>query len=312
MRKVKRILTSIMMAATMMLTTPCVFAAEASDTDASGTDATPMDSVQTPEDAVDAEFDPAGVYHAAMGIQTCNTAWINRKAFFSEEINEYYGTDLSDKLWAGDPSASGSVYEGTFTDVELAGNGTYTVKLEHADFSGETAISQLFVATDIPVTEDITVTDFTVNINGKDVVTFPEAELEDEDTYLVGGMVIIAINHWRTPLVDKLESLGVYEDNSNGITLLNGNGDENITLTFTIDGFNYDKVEDAAVEDTTVEETSDSVATDSSVSKTDSSSSDKKDDKKDDSKFPVIPVVIGAVVVVGGAAAAVVLKKKKK
>ena len=70
-----------------------------------------------------------GKYHAALGLQTCNKVWINRFAYYDKEANQYYGTDKAGCMIAADPSASGKEYAGTFKDVEIAGNGTYTCLL---------------------------------------------------------------------------------------------------------------------------------------------------------------------------------------
>lgn len=290
MKKFKKILTSLMMAVVVMSSATMVFAEEPENTDAT----------EAVEEKV---FDPSGTYHAALGIQTCNTAWINRQAYFTDSLNQYYGTDMNDKLWAGDPSAAGNVYEGTFTDIELKGNGTYTVKLEGADFDGETTISQLYVATDIPVNDAIKVTDFKVTINDRVVVTFPEAELEDEDKYNEGGLLILAINHWRKPLVQKLEELGVCEDDTSGIRLLTGTGDDNVYLTFTINGFDYDNEE--ATEAVETEAETEVQATEAVAEKTDS------DNAGGLSTTQIILICVAAAVVVVIVVVVVVSKKKK-
>lgn len=55
---------------------------------------TPTIYVCEPAEEEASGFDPSGTYHAAMGIQTCDTLWIMRSAYFCESLNEYYGTDL--------------------------------------------------------------------------------------------------------------------------------------------------------------------------------------------------------------------------
>ena len=73
---------------------------------------------------------------------------------------------------------------GTFTDAEIAGNGTYTLKLEGADFQGETAISQLHIATDIPLNDKIKFTNVKAKVDGREVTSFDEGVPENEEPYL--------------------------------------------------------------------------------------------------------------------------------
>lgn len=180
----------------------------------------------------------AAKYHAALGLQTCNKVWINRFAYYDKEANQYYGTDKAGCMIAADPSASGKEYAGTFKDVEIAGNGTYTVALEDADFGGETALSQLHVATDIPLNKVIKFKNVFFTINGKKIATFDQGYMEDEEPYINGGMDILLLNSWREPLVDQLEKKG-RSKKQNGYNLLKGTGKENISITFTVTGFNY-------------------------------------------------------------------------
>lgn len=192
------------------------------------------------------ELDKHGTYHAAMGIQTCTQVWINRNAYFDKDANSKFGTDEAATLYAADPSGENATYAGEFTDVEIKGNGTYTVSLKDADFAGETDISQLHVATDIPLNDEIKFTDVTFSVNGKKIATFEEGFMEDEEPYLGGGMDLICINHWRPSLVELLATKGVYETAESGCTLLQGNGKESIDITFTISGFDYDNPEAVA------------------------------------------------------------------
>ena len=185
-----------------------------------------------------------GKYHAAMGLQTCTKAWLIRYAYFDKEANAYYGTEKAGTLIAEDPSAKGKEYAGNFTDVEITGNGTYTVSLEGADFGGETDLSQLHVATDIPLNDQIKFTDVSFSVNGKTVTSFDEGYMEDEEPYLGGGMDLLLINGWREPLVKKLEEKGLKKKGS-GYSLIKGTGNESISITFTISGFNYKEGETA-------------------------------------------------------------------
>lgn len=186
------------------------------------------------------ELNLNGKYHAALGIQTCNTKWFSRLGYFGKDNNKYYGTKNYAKLIGDDGNA-----KGTFNDVEIAGNGTYEVSLTNAEFEGETAISQLHIATDIPVKDKddvISFTDLKVTVNDKEVISYDKAILENEK-YNKNGAVPILINHWRTNVVSALKDKGLSEDSGSGYNLLNGKGKENISVTFTVSGFNYNKGE---------------------------------------------------------------------
>lgn len=184
------------------------------------------------------KLDPNGTYHAALGLQTCTQVWINRFAYYDKESNKYYGTEDAAKMFAGDPSRNGADYACEFEDAEIKGNGTYTVKVTGADFAGETDISQLHVATDIPMNDTIKFTDVSFSVNGKKIATFDEGYMEDEEPYINGGMDLLLLNGWRDPLVDELENKGLTKKKS-GYNLLNGSGKESISVTFTVTGFNY-------------------------------------------------------------------------
>ena len=167
---------------------------------------------------VSAEGEDQPVYHAAMGIQTATQIWIQRWGYYDGEENEYYGTEDYDKLYDGQKK----FYDGTFEDVEIRGNGTYTLSLKDADLAGETTISQLHIATDIPVAESekLQFTDVKLEINGNEILQFDQAVMEDEEPYLQGGAVILIFNHWRGQLIETLKGMGRSEDSGNGWDLL--------------------------------------------------------------------------------------------
>ncbi len=255
-----------------------------------------------PGDAVQAKakkLDPNGVYHAALGLQTCTQVWMNRFAYFDKEANSYYGTEDAGKMIAGDPSGDGASYDGTFEDVEIKGNGTYTVKLTGADFAGETDISQLHVATDIPLNDTIKFKDVSFTIDGKKIATFDEGYMEDETPYLGGGMDLLLINHWREGLVKDLSSKGVSESVENGYTLLQGTTGEEISVTFTVSGFSYDNP--------------DAVATEAPTKAPDTASSASSDETSEEKgSSNIIPICIaGGVIVLVCAGIFVIVRKKK-
>ena len=249
------------------------------------------------------KLDLNGKYHATMGIQTSTKLWYNHLGYYEKTQNKYYKTDKADKIVYTNPDTQEeTTATGTFTDAEIAGNGTYTLKLEGADFQGETAISQLHIATDIPLNDKIKFTNVKAKVDGREVTSFDEGVPENEEPYLQGGTVILLMNHWRPELVKQLQEDGLSESAESGYDLLKGTTDESVEITFTVSGFNYDNPD--AVEETpepTQAADSSSVSGSTSGSETDS----------DSSGVPVVPIVIVVVVVVaiGGV---MVFKSKKK
>lgn len=185
-----------------------------------------------------------GTYHATLGIQTATDLWITRMGYYEKSQNEFYGTENADKMFCENKETHEmEAQPGTFQDVEIKGNGTYTVSLDNGEFSGERIISQLHVATDIPVNDTIKFSNVSASINGKTVAEFEEGFMENEEPYLQGGMVCLIFNHWRAELVKQVGERGLSEDCSNGYTLLLGSGQENVSITFTVSGFSYDNPE---------------------------------------------------------------------
>lgn len=177
-----------------------------------------------------AEVDLDGVYHATLGIQTNPTLWQSRMGYYVADHNDTYGTEYWDKLCSGTFGTEDFVtYAGTFDEVEITGNGTYTVSLTGADFGGETSVSQLHVATDIPDTGAITFTDYVVKVNGRKVAEYEEAYI-DKDGYADDLCVLLAYNNWRSDL-KAMDGVMDPEILGEGV---------DITITFTVSGFNYD------------------------------------------------------------------------
>lgn len=239
------------------------------------------------------EVDLDGTYHAALGVSTATQKWINRNAYFDKNANEFFGTENGNKLMSEDSATGDKVaHDGTFTDVEIKGNGTYTVKLEGANFEGETTICMLHVPTDIPVTDKIKFTDVSAKINGKTVLEFDEAFMEDEEPYLGGGMDVILLNHWREALVKQLSDKGINETGTNGYDFLLGTGNESVEVTFTVSGFNYDKEPDAT--------------------KAPAKADTQKDQKSNGTSSATVAVVLIVVAVVAIAGAVVIVFRKRK
>lgn len=241
-----------------------------------------------------------GKYHATLGIQTATEKWFTHLGYYEKVQNKYFDTEYADKLvYADNSTGEDTAAEGTFTNVEIAGNGAYTLKLEDADFLGEQVISQLHIATDIPLNDTIKFKNVKAVINGRQVLSFDEGVEEDQEPYLQGGMVILLLNHWRPELIKKLkEEAGKAEDSENGWTLLQGSGKEKVEITFTVEGFAYDNPD--AVEQEPTDTPAPAVDTSDKAAKSDVSKS----------SVPVVPIVV-AVVVIAAAAVVVAVRKKK-
>lgn len=246
------------------------------------------------------EVDLDGTYHARMGCQTSNTLWVMQMNYYKGDANDTLGTEMENKLFCADPEDSEKriAKEGTFNEVEISGNGVYTVTLDKANFDGETDLSQFHVATDIPLNDKIKFTDVKAKVNGRTIVTFDEAIMEDEEPYLEGGMVVLVLNHWRDVLKGYLSEHGCSEDASSGWHLLKGDGDDNLSITFTVSGFNKDNPD-------AVEETPTPVQT--------KAPQKEEDDEKDSGSYMLIGAVAAGVgAVIAGVAVVVVSSRKKK
>ena len=187
------------------------------------------------EASAQAAYDENGVYHAYFGVQT--PTWIFRNA----HDDAIYGKDSGcfDQLGFidGDWVAQG----GTFTDAEIAGNGRYTVGVTGFDFSGtfqdqailgaDGLFNLLFVSTDLPMNDNIVLSNVTLKMDGKEIVT-QDSALLDADSKEVKK--ILLANIWNK----EITSLPYYAAPT-----------QSIEISFDVSGFAYDKVaEEAPVE----------------------------------------------------------------
>ena len=67
-------------------------------------------------------------------------------------------------------------------------------------------------------------------------------------------MVILLLNHWRAELVKEVAAKGLSETAESGWKLLQGTGDENVEITFTVSGFDYDNPDAVAADETSASE----------------------------------------------------------
>ncbi|MDE7288568.1 MAG: hypothetical protein K2N71_03565 [Oscillospiraceae bacterium] len=131
-------------------------------------------------------------YHAYLGVQT-NPSWIFRNGWNDGS----FGRDNYDNFNKLSKDGAPADIDGTFTDVEITGDGTYKVSLTGADLSDEEKFSLLFVSTDIPVDAGVSITNVKVIIDGQEKYTFDEAFItEDTGEYIQ----VQARNIWNDDL----------------------------------------------------------------------------------------------------------------
>lgn len=252
--------------------------------------------------AAKAAFDADGTYHAYFGLQETGT-WIFRDEWYSDTL----GIDGKDMKKANLTFDNGTLFqsgtdgvtaiEGTqVQDVEIKGNGTYTVGVSNLnnalDTKGdaETKISMIYVDTDIPMTakdNPVTISDVKLTCDGKEISVPSEPFFPSEYTDESGLLRFDAMNSYQK---DK----GEYAD-SPDITVV---PTDSIQITFTVSGFNSDNPDAVAPADD-----ASSASSDANTTSDASTTSSKK-------SSPVVPIVIVVVVVV--AVVAVVVVKKKK
>lgn len=154
-------------------------------------------------------------YHAYLGVQT-NPSWIFRNGWNDASFGKTY--ENFDKLSKDGAPAD---IAGTFTDVDITGDGTYKVSLTGADLSDEELFSLLFVSTDIPADSGVSITNVKVIIDGQEKYTFAEGYIpEDTGEYIQ----VQARNIWNDDL-GKEDGLFAY-------TMPN----DSVEMEFTVSG----------------------------------------------------------------------------
>ncbi len=251
-----------------------------------GGEDTPSDGGET------AGFDPAGSYNAYFGLQS--PSWTYRDPWNADNGigSENWGQ------WVKN-NDSGETY-GVVEDAKVAGNGTYTVSLkdfgnvfvdEFANNSdGLDKFRILMITTDIPLSDDVKITDVKLIMDGKTVKTYDTAFLDPDDTEY---HKILIQNEWNN---DLKETLPFYSAPA-----------KSIELQFTIAGFNYDN------ENAVPEEPSTDAPEAATNANADAEATTSANDGNDEGGIDTTTIVIiVAVVVVVVVAAVVVLGKKKK
>lgn len=250
------------------------------------------------------EFDANGEYVAQMYVQM-DGSWVFRNKWDDKDYGTAMGYQYAGQLSQVE-GENAVPYDGTFTDVKLQGNGTYTLKLENPNFVKDVdgtktepkRFNMIGISTNIPASaqDKVKITDATLKINDSSVYTYTWKDAlvdeEDEDYMLI-------------PLLNVYNDKGDYDAVNEQL-----GGDEStfmgevtsIEITFTVSGFGYDK----AVEATTAEETTAAADTATKAdAKADSSSSNGL-------PTPAIIGIVAAVVVVVVVIVVVATSKKKK
>lgn len=188
-----------------------------SDTAAGGTD-TPADP---PQPTV--TFDPTASYDAYLLLQT--PSWTYRNAW-----NDATG-GMDSEFW-GDFIYGNETKQtyGKVTDTAVNGNGTYSVKITDFgtifadDFAaaGQEYFNILGVSTNIPLSDDIKITDVKMIVDGSTKVKYAEAYLDPDATDYVK---ILVQNIWN----DDVKETTYYPVPT-----------ESLEIQFTISGFSYD------------------------------------------------------------------------
>ncbi len=239
------------------------------------------------EEKVEAEIDLNGVYHAFIGFQSptysFRNAWDGDDGYGHDtpEFSQVTGWEGSDEL----------VIPGTFEDVDIAGNGTYTVAAHGLDFQtddwSQDHMNLIFFSTDIPNTTQITFSDIQLKVNGNSV-SISNYLVTDENTCLR----VMLQNIWDTD--HGIAELPFYQT---PVT--------DLEITFTVSGFAYDKAADAST-DTAAPAADASADTEAGKEAADDTKSDKG------GNAGLIVGIIAGVAVIGGGAAFLASKKGKK
>ena len=233
------------------------------------------------EDATTAAaVDKNGVYHAYLGFQT--PVYSFRNSF--DDATYGRDTDFFNQItgWADNEAVA---IPGTFTDVEIAGNGTYTVSVEGMEFpAGEfdtqDYMNLIFLSTDIPNSGEITISNVILKVNDKTVDLAENiGAIVSPDS--VNYLNMLLQNVWN----DDVKTIGAYSVPPTSMS-----------ITFDVAGFDYDN---------TATVTDDTAAADDTAAVTDTV-------EESSSNSTVIIIVVIAVVVIAVVVVAVVLGKKKK
>ena len=179
-----------------------------------------------------APVDLNGVYHAYLGLQTPTYSF--RNAFDEESYGrEAEGGKYFNQITGWDADNNAVTRAGTFEDVEIKGNGIYTVKVTGMDLAGDfdsqDYFNLIFLSTDIPNTGEITISDIVLSVDGMTPEINPILSPDS-----VNYINMLIQNIWN----DDVKEIGYYNVPPT-----------EMSITFTVSGFAYDNEGEAPAEE---------------------------------------------------------------
>ncbi len=235
-----------------------------------------------------------GSYFAGIGIQS-NPNYIFRNTYSDATYGLLTNPDFfNEGLHAIDSTGAAVKYDGTFEDVMIDGDGTYTVKLLGANLEGETGYHMIFVTTALPYSDQLKFTEIIVKINGKEVGYFPDGEklFKSDNTEYFDVMVQNDYNSAQTDMISIPENV------------------KDIEITFTIEGMGYESEVTKGQDPDPTPTVAPTKAPEATATPAPTAPAEGGNDKG--SNTGLIIGIIAAVVVLGGGATAGVLVSKKK
>ena len=168
------------------------------------------------------------------------------------------------------------------------------------DFGEDETLNLLFVSTNIPLNDQVKVTDVNVYMDGQKKYTFDEAFMNPDATTYMNWQ---QINIWN-------EDLGK-EDGLFGYTM----PQDSIEIEFTISGFAYDNTDSAEAEETTTAAEEETEAETTAAEETEAEASAAETEAasapaESSSGNAGVIIAIVAVVIVAAVVVVIVIKKK--
>lgn len=228
-------------------------------------------------------FDPNGEYHAYFMFQA-DGCWVFRNPMY--EIGTGIDTpDLFKSMLTSLDVTDPVAVDGEITDVTIKGNGTYTVGVKGLNGAvtndSNTHIKFVGFSTDIPVNDQVKITDVKTKVDG---IT----KLEQKDAFIDEEAA-------ENPKTISVNTSNTYRNDKNLKTEFQIPSDS-MEVTFTISGFAKDDPD--AVESTP----------------TPAPKADDSEDSEDAATVSmpaIVGIVVAAVVVIAGVVVVVTKKKKK-
>ncbi len=144
----------------------------------------------------------AETYKAYFGCQSQSYTFRNKwnEPSYGLGVTGDNGMVYFDTLTGWDASNNAVDMGGDFTDVDITGDGTYTVGLSgDFDFGNDETFNLLFASTNIPLSTGATVSNVNVKFDGNTIYTFDEGYVDEEETEYV---YIPVINTYNPDLKD--------------------------------------------------------------------------------------------------------------